>query len=83
MKYRFTVSAIRSIKKLPKSVQKRIISKLDFFCKQEDPLLFSKPLTDHRTGSFRFRIGDYRIIFDVTDDGITILQIGHRREVYR
>ena len=83
MEYRFTVSAVRDMKKLPKSIQKRIIIKLDFFCKQEDPLLFAKPLTDYRTGSFRFRVGEYRVIFDVNDDEIKILRIGHRREVYR
>jgi len=83
MEYRFTVSAIRDIKKLPKFIQKRIITKLDFFCKQENPLLFAKPLTDHRTGNFRFRIGEYRVIFDVENDEIKIHHIGHRREVYK
>ncbi len=83
MEYRFTVSAVRDIKKFPKSTQKRILTKLDFFCKQENPLVYAKPLTDHRTGDFRFRIGEYRVIFDVSDEDIKILQIGHRREVYK
>ena len=33
---------------------------------------------------FRFRFGDYRIIYDVNDrnERITVIKIGHRREVY-
>ena len=31
----------------------------------------------------RMRIGDYRIIFDETPHSITVLAIGHRREIYR
>ncbi|MEK7448577.1 MAG: type II toxin-antitoxin system RelE/ParE family toxin [Planctomycetota bacterium] len=36
-------------------------------------------------GSYRIRIGDYRIIYDINDTHrqITILAIGHRREIYR
>jgi len=34
-------------------------------------------------GTYRFRIGDYRVIFDIEDDQIIVLRIGHRREVYR
>jgi len=32
--------------------------------------------------SFRFRVGDYRIIFDIIRDTIIILKVGHRRNVY-
>lgn len=34
---------------------------------------------------WRIRVGDYRIIYEIDDDKrvVTILRIGHRREVYR
>ena len=34
---------------------------------------------------FRFRVGDYRIIysFDLSQNKIHLLAIGHRREIYR
>lgn len=34
---------------------------------------------------YRFRVGDYRVIYmvDKKDKIITIVKIGHRREVYR
>jgi mRNA interferase RelE/StbE len=40
-------------------------------------------LTDSRLGSFRFRIGDWRVVFDIIDDRVMVLRIGHRREIYR
>jgi mRNA interferase RelE/StbE len=35
------------------------------------------------TPTVRMRIGDYRVIFDETATLITVLAIGHRREIYR
>jgi len=34
-------------------------------------------------GFFRLRIGDYRVIFSVLAEEITISRVGHRSEVYR
>lgn len=34
-------------------------------------------------GTYRYRIGDYRVIFDMDGKKVVILRIGHRREVYR
>jgi len=82
-KYFFTSPALRQIKKLPKDTQKRIIRKIDFFC-LKNPLDYADFLTDTRLGSFRFRIGDYRVIFDKeSDNSILILVVGHRREIYK
>jgi mRNA interferase RelE/StbE len=34
---------------------------------------------------YRLRVGDYRVIYDVTDKQLVILVVGvgHRREIYR
>ncbi|MBU2503873.1 MAG: type II toxin-antitoxin system RelE/ParE family toxin [Nanoarchaeota archaeon] len=31
----------------------------------------------------RFRIGNYRVIFDIKEDQIIILRVGHRGRIYR
>ncbi len=49
----------------------------------EDPLSYAVKLKDSRLGTYRFRIGDYRVIFDIEDDEIVILRVGHRRDIYR
>jgi len=40
-------------------------------------------LTDDRLGSYRFRIGDYRVIFDIEGDEIVVLRVGHRKDIYK
>jgi mRNA interferase RelE/StbE len=42
---------------------------------------YTKAMTGTPTG--RMRVGDYRVIFDETSTLITVLAIGHRREIYR
>ena len=50
----------------------------------EDPRQHGKGLTANRSGQWRYRIGDYRLICEIQDDKLVILDltIGHRREVY-
>ncbi|MBU2495052.1 MAG: type II toxin-antitoxin system RelE/ParE family toxin [Candidatus Omnitrophota bacterium] len=79
----FSRSAFRQLSSLEKNVQKRIAEKLDFYLSQKDPVKFAEKLRDSYFGEWRFRIGDHRVIFDVEDDKIIVLKIGHRRNVYR
>jgi mRNA interferase RelE/StbE len=81
--YVFKPQAVRDLKKLPKEVQKRIIKKLDYFVSFENPLVFADHLINFEIGTYRFRIGDYRVIFDIVGEKIIILTLGHRREIYR
>jgi|ETNmetMinimDraft_2_1059921.scaffolds.fasta_scaffold256687_2 mRNA interferase RelE/StbE len=32
---------------------------------------------------FRLRIGDYRVLFEISKEIITILKIGHRKNIYK
>ncbi len=66
-------------------VQKRVAKKIAFFLDQSDPLAFAKKLQDFEGGDYRWRVGKYRIIFDVdeTQKIILVLHIDHRRSAYR
>lgn len=83
MNYSFKPSALKELKKLPKSIQKRIFEKLDYYVRSRDPLKFAESLKYKEIGNYRYRVGDYRIIFDVADGSIIILSVGHRREIYK
>ncbi|HBK27740.1 MAG TPA: type II toxin-antitoxin system mRNA interferase toxin, RelE/StbE family [Dialister sp.] len=50
----------------------------------ENPRLHGKGLTANRSGQWRYRIGDYRLICHIDDGKLIILalSVGHRREVY-
>jgi mRNA interferase RelE/StbE len=76
-----TRRALKDLDQLDRPIRKRIIEKLNEL--SADPTAYGSRLTDSRLGSFRFRIGDWRVVFDITDDRIIVLRIGHRREIYR
>ncbi|MBI4548151.1 MAG: type II toxin-antitoxin system RelE/ParE family toxin [Ignavibacteriae bacterium] len=73
----------KEIQRLPKQIQKRLKLKLEWFISQTDPLQFAEPLTKPADAQYRFRVGNYRILFDVESQNIVILHIQHRKDVYR
>jgi len=78
----YTRKSAKQLKSLPYSIQKRIVEKMRFYASQNNPLEFAEHLTDYREGEYRFRIGDYRVIFDVKDDSVYVLKIDRRDKVY-
>ncbi len=84
IKYDFTRSAEKEFLNLSRAVQRRIIKKLEFYLSRADPLAFAKNIaTPAPQSTYRFRVGDHRVIFDREEDGILILRVGHRRDIYR
>lgn len=73
--------AKRDLKKLTEVNQKRILKKLRDY--SENPFLNSKKLHNSKIGSYRYRVGDFRIAFDIEGNDIVVLRIRHRREIYR
>lgn len=75
-------SAERDLREFPVPLQERILSKLEFYASAKEPMWFAKPLRNLKFGHYRFRIGDYRAIFDVIHDIIFVLAIKHRKDAY-
>lgn len=78
--------AIDQLLRLPKKSSARIVKKMKWFAMQEDPLAFAKRLTNSDFGTYRFRIGDYRVLCDVEHNTVTILivlSVKDRKESYR
>jgi len=81
--FEFKVKAAKEIEKLPPQIRKRVLKKLKFYSSQKNPLRFAEKLKDRKFGEYRFRIGDYRVLFDVEDRRIIILKVGHRKNIYK
>ncbi|MBQ8054869.1 MAG: type II toxin-antitoxin system RelE/ParE family toxin [Lachnospiraceae bacterium] len=49
-----------------------------------DPRIHGKGLTSNRSGQWRYRIGDYRLICQIEENRLVILalSIGHRSDIY-
>lgn len=75
----------KEFRKLDKYTQKIIrawINKNLVGC--TEPRQHGKGLTSNRSGQWRYRIGDYRLICKINDNELIILalSVGHRRDIY-
>jgi len=76
-------SVEEDLKKLDKSTVKRILRRIETYLAQ-DPKELGKPLKGDFEGYWRYRWGDYRVIYRIAEREILIivLRISHRKEVY-
>ena len=75
----------KSFKKTDKQTQKIIkawIEKNLVGC--ENPRIHGKGLTANKSGQWRYRVGDYRILAEIRDNELVLVLIeaGHRRRIY-
>jgi mRNA interferase RelE/StbE len=78
---RWDGKALESLRKLDKSVSKRIVQKVDEL--KLGPKRYLEALKE--THGYKLRVGDYRVIVDV-DWGariIFVLLVGHRKKIYK
>jgi mRNA interferase RelE/StbE len=78
----YTPAAARQIRKLNKTIQARLKSKIAMLSENPRPH-GSKKLKSFEK-SYRIRVGDYRVIYDIHDDVLLVLimKVGPRRDVY-
>jgi len=81
---RFLDAATRDLEKLDTQITRRILARLRWLAANFDDIR-PETLTGDLSGLFKFRVGDYRVIYEVMHDEqiIMIHMIGHRRDVYR
>jgi mRNA interferase RelE/StbE len=81
----FLPSAKKELSQLDRVIQKQLKEKIILLATDPDKLKNNiKALKGEYSGKFRLRVRDYRIIFRITEEKIliTIIRIGHRKEVY-
>ncbi len=63
----------------------RIVASLEAVAETENPRLSGIAMAGRYAGHWRYRIGDYRAIVRIIDSQVIVrvIEIGHRREVYR
>jgi mRNA interferase RelE/StbE len=77
----YTQKAVRDIARFDAAVKKRLGATLIRFT--DNPLQYAERLTNLELGGYRFRIGDYRVVFDMEGNDIVVLRVGHRKEIYK
>ncbi len=83
---RFAKRAEKQLSKIDPGVRRVIVSwLLKNIDGCADPRAHGKSLVGDKSGIWRYRIGDYRVLCEIQDDELVVLavEIGHRRDVYR
>lgn len=80
---KFTKGAKRQLRKLPLDVQERIRAKINDLKIEPRPSGVKKLKGEEN--SYRIRIGDYRVVYEIEDDilKVTVVRVKHRNEVYK
>jgi len=79
----FSARALQELEKLPRQEQQRIVIRAERLA--IDPHSSCSQKAHGSRELFRIRVGDYRVIYDIQDDVLSVLvfRVGHRRDVYR
>tara|TARA_R110000787_G_scaffold286407_1_gene404681 strand:+ start:8235 stop:8489 length:255 start_codon:yes stop_codon:yes gene_type:complete len=78
----FLPDAVKELKKLDRSVARRIITTLEErIATLDDPRTLGSALTGDHAGYWRWRIGDYRVVARIEDERVVIIvvRVAHRR----
>lgn len=80
----YTATALRQLRKLDRATARRIVDYLDDVARLDDPRSHGKALVGDRSGIWRYRVGDYRILCELVDAELLIvaLEVGHRAAIY-
>ena len=75
-------SAAKELEALPRKDRERVLAKIRSLAGNPRPHGTEKLSGGEK---YRLRQGDYRVLYSIDDAGatVTIVKIGHRREVYR
>lgn len=82
----FTVGARKELRKLTASNRQRVLKYLtQRVVTRPNPRSLGAALGGNRSGYWRYRVGDYRIIAELRENILTVLvvEVGNRRDVYR
>lgn len=82
---KFSADFANQMKKLDPYQAKLIYSWMEKHLYNQDPRSTGKPLTANFKGSWRYRVGNYRILAEIFDDELIlhVLMVSHRNQSYR
>jgi mRNA interferase RelE/StbE len=76
--------ALKDLDGLNREIARKIVERVKKYL-AEDPLKIGKPLKGQFSGLWKYRYGDYRVIYvlDLEAMSIKILKVRHRKNVYK
>jgi mRNA interferase RelE/StbE len=82
---RFTTTAVKQLRKLDRTIARRVVDYLEAVADLDDPTVRGKNLAGEYRDIWRYQIGSYRALCDVDKQTLTILtlEVSHRSQSYR
>jgi len=73
------------LRRIASATRTRLLDKLEWMGENAELIQHQALQGDEWKGCFKYRVGDYRIVYqlDHPTAKLTVLKIGHRREVYK
>lgn len=81
MRFPFTPEAQAQLRAIDRAVALRILKSIAHFGETGSGDV--EPMRGEWQGSYRLRVGEYRVIFRYIEDALEILTVGHRSDVYK
>ena len=78
----WTEDAVSDLDSLDKHVAARILKKITWLGSNFDSIV-PEQLSGKMKGSYKLRVGDWRIVYTLDDQTVVIQAVGHRSEIYK
>ena len=82
LKVEWSKQAAKELDKIDLKVAQRLVSKVGWLS-QNFGYITPEPLHGTFKGTYKLRVGDYRIVYILNQGVIVILSVGHRKEIYK
>jgi mRNA interferase RelE/StbE len=81
-KVRIKRSAAKELEAVPRKDRRRLVVRIEGLAGNPRPAGVQKLSGEEK---YRIRQGDYRILYEIVDEDliVTVVRLGHRRDVYR
>lgn len=82
----YTKTAVKQLKKMDRHIASFILAYIEeHLVGCEDPRLYGKALQGSMNDKWRYRVGNYRILAYIEDHRlvITVVEVGHRKSIYK
>ncbi len=81
-KVEWVEEAAKDLGGLDRALAERVSKKISWFSTNFDHVT-PEPLSGDLKGTYKLRVGDWRVVYAVEGDSVTVLAVGHRKDIYR
>lgn len=82
VKVEWSEGALKDLDKLDAPIVRRVLSKITWLSHNFETVV-PEPLTGELRGTFKLRVGAWRVVYTMEGKKMIIQFVGHRREIYR